>query len=214
MAGVSWTVIFPALARMYVESTHLLAEFERHVSKIASVIIVPVGVIGFFLAEQFIMCTYGSAYVRSIAILRLLIWVAVVGMFNGIFVQGLISSDRERAYTKIVVLQVVFMVILCLVMVPYLGGVGASFAWLIVEVFSFYLCKYFYNKVVNFEFYRYLVKPILASLAVVVTARFFNCSNIIISFPACLAGYFGIMFIIKGIEISELKLLYNSLITK
>jgi O-antigen/teichoic acid export membrane protein len=214
LSGVFWAVIFPALARTYVESTHLLAEFERHVSKIASVFIIPVGVIGFFLAEQFIIYAYGPAYIRSIAILRLLVWVAVMGMFNGIFVQGLIISNRERIYTRIVMLQVIFMITLCLVMIPHLGGVGASFSWLIVEVCSFYLCKHYYNKVVSFEFYKYLVKPILASLAVVIMVRFFNFSSIIISLPACLAGYFGVMFIIKGIEISELKLLYNSLITK
>jgi O-antigen/teichoic acid export membrane protein len=214
LSGVFWTVIFPALARTYAESAHLLAEFERQVSKIASVFIVPVGIIGFFLSEQFIIYAYGHSYIKSIAILRLLVWVAVMGMFNGIFVQGLIISNREKTYTKIVLLQVIFMITLCLFMVPRLGGVGASLSWLIVELCSFYLCKHYYNKVVIFDFYRYLIKPVLASLIVVIMVSILNLSNIMISFPLCIIVYFGIMLIIKGVEISELKLIYNSLIIR
>jgi len=211
VAGVFWSVIFPPLARMHTESKSLLAVFEGHVSKVVAVAVIPIGIIGFFLAKPIIMYIYGSEYVRSVTILRLLIWVAVLGVFNGIFVQGLIISDREKAYARVVGLQAVSLVALCLVLVPSTGGIGASVAWLLVETLAICMCKYLYNKVVRFEFYRYLVKPTLASLVIAFSLRYFDGVNILFVLPMCLVGYVGIMLVIKGIEISELKLVYQSL---
>ena len=101
-----------------------------------------------------------------------------------------------------------------LVLVPRYGAVGASISWLCAEAIGFFIYKGFFNRIVVFNFYRYLAKPILASSAVAVGSRYLGTSNIVLTLCACLVAYFGIMFIIKGIEVGDLRLVYRNLVTK
>ena len=211
LVGVYWITVFPVLSRLYVESRERLRIFEEKVSKTLCVFVVPVGILGFVLAKSIVLALYGSEYVRSVAMFQILVWAAVFNMLNGCFVCGLLATNNQFLHLKAVLLQVVLMGVLAAILVPKFGGLGASIAWLSVEVCGFFLCKKFYNRVITFKFYRFLIKPVLASVIVVLVSTYFDGVNILFVLPICLVGYLGIMLAIKGIEISELKLIYQSL---
>lgn len=214
LSGVFWAVIFPSLSRLHIGSTEELKIFVEKVLRTISVVAIPIGFLGFAFANPIVTFLYGNEYVRSIEIFQILIWVAVFGMMNGIFVQGLLASSNERIYAKAVGLQACLMVTLGLVFIPKIGAIGASISWLLVEIVTFFLCKYLYNRVINFNFYRYLTKPVFASLMTIFVLRYFNGLNIIVSIISGILIYFIMMLIIKGIEVKELRLLYQSIAAK
>ncbi|MBU4445798.1 flippase [bacterium] len=211
LAGVFWAVIFPTLSRLYFESKEQLRMFDEKVSKVIGVVVIPIGFLGFTLADPIVTFLYGSGYVKSIEIFQVLIWVAVFGMLNGIFVMGLLASDNQILYLKTVGLQAVLMGIFAVILVPEKGAIGASISWFLVEVVGLFLCKRYYNQVVNFNFYRYLIKPLFASaIMVAIALKYLDVLNIVVTIISSIIIYFFIMLIIKGIDIKELKLVYQS----
>jgi O-antigen/teichoic acid export membrane protein len=214
LVGVYWVIMFPLLSRLYVESREQLRTFEETVSRVICAFVVPVGVFGFVLAESVVFFLYGSGYAKSAVMLEILVWAAVFNMLNVGFVYGLLATNNQSLHLRAVLLQAILMGVLATILVPKFGGLGASIAWLLVEVCGFFLCKKFYNRFVTFRFYRFLIKPILASLVIAFSLRYFDGANILFVLPMCLVGYVGIMLVIKGIEISELRSVYTSLVTK
>jgi O-antigen/teichoic acid export membrane protein len=211
LVGVYWITVFPILSRLYIESKEQLRTFEENVSRIICMFAAPVGIIGFVLAKSIVLALYGSEYMKSVGMLQVLVWAAVFNILNASFVYGLLATNNQSLHLIAVLLQAVLMGVLATILVPTFGGLGASIAWLSVEVCGFFLCKKFYNRVIAFKFYRFLIKPILASLVIAFSLRYFDGANILFVLPMCLVGYVGIMLAIKGIKISELKLVYQSL---
>ena len=214
MAGIFWAVAFPVVSSLFVESREKLSVFQEKLSKILCVISIPIGFIGFTLAGPILTFLYGDAYAKSIQVFRILIWVAMLAFLTGIFAQGLLATGKQHLFLRTVLIQTVISVGLAIYLIPRLGVVGAAIPWLLSEIVLFFINKRFYDRVVKFTFYRHLIKPVLASLLIVLALNYFDSLKTITAVPLCIVVYFIIMLIIKGIEVSELKFIYQSVVGK
>lgn len=214
LSGIFWSVVFPNTSRLYHSSREQLCHLQEVVSRTVLVVAVPLGIIGYMLADKIVPFLYGPDYAESIPVLKVLIWIAAFGFINSIFAQGLLACDSQHLFFVTVLIQTFIVVGMVIFLVPQLGAVGASISWLTAEVCGFFIYKAFHNKTVKFPFYRYMVKPVLASLLIVLILNYFQNLKSIIAFPLCFVAYFIVMLIIRGIKISELRLLYTNFVTK
>lgn len=211
LAGVFWAVVFPTTASLYVKSAIELRAFEERVSKVICAVAVPVGCLGFVLAGPVTTFLYGDGYAKSAEILKILIWVGMFAFINGIFAQGLLATGRQKLFLMTVAVQTVLNVSLALLLVPKFGGAGGAASWLVAEAAGFFLYKRFYNQAVRFAFYRYLLKPLLASLAAACALRYFGSLNLLIALASGAFLYLLGMVFLRGIEIRELRMVYQSI---
>jgi O-antigen/teichoic acid export membrane protein len=211
LAGVFWAVVFPTTANLYVRSREELRAFEERVSKVICAVAVPVGLLGFVLAEPVIGFLYGDGYARSAEVLKVMIWIAMFALINGIFAQGLLATGGQKLFLRTVGVQTVLNVCLVFLLVPKFGGVGGAASWLSAEAVGFFLYKRYYSRAVRFGFYRYLVKPLLASMVAVLALGYFGSLNVFIAIASGAFLYLGAMVFMKGIEIRELRMVYQSI---
>lgn len=211
-ASVFWYVIFPSLSRFTVESKEKLLAFQDKVSKIIIIIAVPIGFIGSALASPIINFLYGYPYNGSIAVFRILIWVGTLVMLNGIYAQGLLSSNNQRNFMKTVVVQTSISLIANIVLIPRYGVTGAAVAWLAAEGVGLFLYKFYYNRVIRLSITKYLLRPILAgglvSLLLMSTSSY--DLNVLFKLSAGFILYGMTLVAVRGIVYNDVRFILNS----
>ncbi len=89
---------------------------------------VPIGLIFSRFAAEIIVPLFGSAYVETAAILRVLIWYAVVTMVANVFAQALMVQNRQRFLVVVRIGGLVIKLALSLFLLPRVGVTGAALA--------------------------------------------------------------------------------------
>ena len=88
----------------------------------------PIGLILTVFAAQIIVPLFGNNYVETAAILRVLIWYAVVVMVNNVWEQALYVENRQRYLVSMQIGVLVLKLALSLILLPRIGVVGAAAA--------------------------------------------------------------------------------------
>lgn len=127
-SNVAWKVLLPRLSQVWTQSR---AEFRRQLTRFAAlafVSLLPVAVGGLRLGARFIDAVYDERFRAAGAVFELLAVaypVLALGIFFG---NGLIASNRQRAYFPCVLAAAVTTVLLNLLLIPRHGPLGAAWA--------------------------------------------------------------------------------------
>jgi O-antigen/teichoic acid export membrane protein len=96
-------------------------------------ITIPVAVGGMFVAEAIMTVGFGEAYVPSILVLQVLVWVIPVAVFRNVPWSALIVRGRQHLLMRSTFWAVLLNIVLNLVLIPRVGMVGAALATLAAE---------------------------------------------------------------------------------
>ncbi len=211
-ASIFWYVIFPSLSRFTVESKEKLRDFQEKIARIIIMIAVPIGFIGSTLAAPIITFLYGEAYRESIGLFRLMIWIGPLVMLNGIYAQGLLSSNNQKGFMKTVAVQTAVSFLLNLLLIPRMGITGAAIAWLSAEGVGLFLYKFYYNRVIRLSVVRYLHKPCIAGLTAALALICLNhfVFNVLVAIFTGFVCYTVTLFAIGGIVINDVKFVIDN----
>lgn len=127
--------VFPMMARAY-RGDGLDETFRFMVVKLSFFTLL----LGLLLGLEFsvfagaiIVPLFGANYVETAAILRVLIWYAVVTMVVNVFAQAMMTQNRQRRWVVIRIGGLICKLALSLLLLPRIGVVGAAVSSVIAE---------------------------------------------------------------------------------
>jgi O-antigen/teichoic acid export membrane protein len=162
--------LFPNLSRNYAQNRKKFQSVLVRSLRLTTVVALPLGVSGTFLAEPVITFLFGTNYERSVPALQLLSWSAVLVTLRGNFRQGLNAAGKQKLDLACSSSAVLLNVILNVLLIPHYSIYGADAATVASEVLWFGLSSYFFSRhVMPLNLAAVLWRGILAASAMAIT---------------------------------------------
>jgi O-antigen/teichoic acid export membrane protein len=194
--------LFPALSRSYTRNNAEFREIVVRSLRLMTMLAVPIGVGGIFLAEPIINFLFGSAYIHSVPALQILSWSAVLVMLRGTYRQSLNAAGQQHLDLRCAGTAFAINVILNLLLIPRFGIIGAATATVISELIWVSLAIYlFHRHVASVSLIKPLMHPLLSVMAM--GACFWLAQSLFWLMQALLGilVYFGVLLILGQTEL-------------
>jgi O-antigen/teichoic acid export membrane protein len=137
--------LLPEFARLAAQRDHL----DRIMQRAFSVMVigaVPLLVFFVVFADQIVRLAGGAAFAGSAVLLRILMVGVAMSYLTGLFAQGLVALDRQRALL-VAGLPIVFLNLAAnLALIPALGNKGAAIAFVLTELVAYIVLRRVYAK--------------------------------------------------------------------
>ncbi|MGZ4851487.1 MAG: flippase [Candidatus Bathyarchaeia archaeon] len=209
------TAVFPAMSRFYISSRDALQLMWKEFLRFMLILSIPIAVGTTLLAGRIVALIFGEGYAPSVAVLQLLIWSLVFIFANATFVRLFESANKQIVVTKITGLMVIINVAINLVLIPKFSYVGASFAILITEfialVILFFLAERSLYVLKKTELANIVLKIVGASAIMGLFIAYFQTFNLLLVVVSAALLYFGILYLVKGIEKADIVLMKSIL---
>jgi len=135
-------VAFPLMSKFYKDSKNLLKILYEKSVKYLIMLMLPIAIGVTIYSQDLIMLIFGSKYILSESVLKILIWTVLFFMINGVSTNLLNSSNNEVAVTKINGIACLINVIFNLIAIYYLSYIGASITTVITGIIVCILMTY------------------------------------------------------------------------
>ena len=212
------SAIFPVMSRLYVSSHNSLEKIVEKYFKFMLLIGIPLGVAITILANQIIILIFGKSFIESTPALQILIWATVFTFGNAGFVQLFQSINKQLLLTKITFIGVIVNITLNFILIPKFSYIAASFNTLITEFIILLLVMivaYRLNYITKRkELIKDSIKIIISSIIMGLFIIEFKDINLIILVISSAFLYLIILFILKGIDNEDIKIIRNIRNTK
>lgn len=206
---------FPAMSAYFVsDKTMLRKTFERVLFYLA-ILAVPIAFGIFSLAEPLVLKLYGVSYAASILPLQVAIF-AVIFIFLNYPVGSLLNAtDRQMTNTIIMGVSMLINVVLNVILIPRLSFLGAAISAVISHAFLFIVGLIFAGRVVTYNkkfLFSALFKIIVSAgtmSALIIYLRPYVYWIFLVPIGAVI--YFGLLFLIHGMEWRDVKNIFKAL---
>ena len=205
VGSLYFDAVFPVLSKYYQSSKESLKQLQSYNARLMTIAALPLGITGSILAVPIIKQIYGAEYLQSTVAFQILIWAAALIYLNMIYARGMWACNLQNKYLKIVLGQAVINIVFNFVLIPSYGIVGAGISTVIAEFLGFFFYQHEFNKIVPVPIHHYILKPILASLLIVLFLSFTKHLNLIIVLGGVVSVYLATLFCIKGITKDDIK---------
>ncbi|MBU1298387.1 MAG: oligosaccharide flippase family protein [Bacteroidetes bacterium] len=206
-----YSLYFPAVTRVFQESSERLSEVVSFVLRIALIVIIPVTVGCILLSEPIIRLIFGNDYQDASLVFQILIGYFTATILNSIYGYGLVAIKQEKLYSKIIALSLIVYLFSTLIF-TYLFGVIGTAAGVVVSEFVVLVCfRFAFGKFVQVNFFRYILK-VFPALLVMIIVIYFTSHNLLLSIPAAALTYLMITVAAGGISKSDLQTLKEKIL--
>ena len=168
-----WTIIptsvmnavLPNLSRSYRDSRPQFDTLVEKSLKYLLLIVFPLIIGTTVVADEIVIALYGEPFGEAAIVLRLLIWSLLPTFWDDALWRILLASDHEAFSLRVTAINLLIMVMLCLVLIPPLGYVGASLVVILVAILEAgSYAVYVHRHVTKIRYRKIIVKPLLSSL--------------------------------------------------
>ena len=211
--AIYFTTIYPILSKMYLKSKDTLNIIYNKSLKYFAIIGLFIGLTTVFLAKEIILLIYGSEYIESSDVLKILIWAIFFSFLAHATLYTLNSINRQIIYTKITGVCAILNIILNIFAIEKLSYIGASLTTVFTEMLGFlgmflYL-KYYLNE--DFKSYNWAVKLLILGVlsATIYYLSLIFIENIIVSTIISIFLYLVGIFIFKIIDDFDIEIIYK-----
>lgn len=193
--------LIPVISRMYKSSKEMTQMTQQKVMKYMFSLGLPIAVGGVILADRIITLFYGTQYSPAITVFQILIPAVAISFFDSGMASVLASAKKVRLITIANVMGALANIVLCFALIPYFHEVGAALAFtlayllLVVMTFFFLTRNVFKVNLVDIMF-----RPSMAAFGMAVVLLLMPWHDLFISLGVGIAIYFGLLFLIKGIN--------------
>ena len=203
--------VFPAMSRFHISSRDSLQLTWKKYLRLMLILSIPIAVGTTLLAGRIIALTFGEGYAPSVVVLQLLIWSLVFIFANSPFFRLFESTNKQIVVTKITGLMVIVNVAINLVLIPRFSYVGASIATLITEfivvALAFSLARRDLYVLKKTELANVVLKIVGASVVMGLFIVYLQNLNLFLIIVSAGLLYFGMLYVVKGIEKEDIMLL-------
>jgi O-antigen/teichoic acid export membrane protein len=212
-------ILFPELSKLYDENKiDMVKTYLRHSIQYFLLIAIP-SVVGLsILARPILEILTTPAFAAGSTVIP---FVALAGLFFGIFqitinITQLVKNTQFDLLIQII--AAVANLVLNILLIPFIGIMGAAFATLIAYILMAGVCVYISFKYISFDLgFGFILKSIIASVIMTGALLFFYPQNIIHLLLAIGLGivvYFLSMAIMKGVGKKEFDLIKEMVVKK
>jgi len=208
LAGNFQQAVYPAMAKIYVNSKEQMLFVYRQSFKYLSMLGLPVGAGICVLAPRIIMLVSGESYLDATPALQVLACAMVFMFVNGLMGYTLITVDAQKIFMKIVGAGAFMNVVLNMFLIPRYGIAGAAFSTVVAEANANIACWIVLGR--KYGISASLVDVLRSAICCCVMAVFVMFVDAYLPLPLVIVSgvlvYFALLFISKGIGQSELVL--------
>ena len=209
--------VFPSMSRFHVTSKDFLRFTHERSLKYMLILGVPIAVGTTILASKIIMLTFSLEYVPSIIVLQILVWTTAFSFVGGVFANLFQSTNRQIISTRIVAIGVILNVILNLALIPKYSYTGASIA-VTATGFVGLALSLFWGSEVGYgisvkNLAAIAIRVSIASAVMGLPVYYFKNFYILAMVPLAALLYFGVLYIIGGID-KEDRLLLRQIVRR
>lgn len=215
---VYFTAVFPVMSKYYVTSRDSLIIINERSMKYMLILAIPIAVGTSLLADKLIRIIFGSGYENSIIALQLLVWAVAFVFVSSGFARLFESSNRQMLVTSVAAGCALLNVLLNLVLIPKFSYIGASVTTIVTEFTALAVLSIWSSRIG----YGLPPKQTTITLATTIGAGLvlgifvFLLRNLTlwVLVPISSLLYFGVLFIIKGIDAQDIRLLKQVIVKK
>lgn len=138
---VFMAAVFPALSRMHSEGSERINNVSRLSFDLLLLAAVPIGFGLVAISDSLIALVFGSDFAESAPILKVFGLVLILTYQNILLGSFLISTDRQKPWTRVIIIATVVSIPLDLVLVPWCqstfnnGAIGGAIAFVVTEAY-------------------------------------------------------------------------------
>jgi O-antigen/teichoic acid export membrane protein len=194
-------IIIPISSEIYLSKKDLLIKGIKEIQKYILVIIIPVALVMAVFAPLIISLFFGEEYLEATLVLRILAVSAILYAVAHVNSNILLGVGRSGINAKIMVSGSLLALILNLILIPFLGIVGAGISVLISSFFMFFFSFFYLKKTINYgtPILLFLKLFILGGgfLIIINSLRIMPISNPWVEF--IVIGVIGMLFYLVGL---------------
>jgi len=201
--------LFPVTSRLYISSKEgLKFAFEKSF-KYISIISIYLAVIIVLLSEDIIGLIYGHSYLPSASALKILTISVVISFIATVLANLLNSINRQIICTIQAGMATLLNVLLDFLLIPQYSYVGASFATVVTDIFSFI---FLYAWVMRSE-YRLSMKSMVEVVKIFTAAGlvglvvYFTNYGLFVTILISLLIYMAFMYIFRVLDETDIELI-------
>ena len=162
------------------------------------IIMLPIAIGVTLLSDGLILLIYGHEFTGSTTALQILIWSILLGGINLVFLNLLVSIDRQKLNTLSVGICAIVNIFLNLILIPVLSYNGAAIATIMTNVVLFIVAFYFVSKYLQvLPLHKILIKPAIGALIMGAFVYYFIDVNIFLLVPLAGVVYLVILIALK-----------------
>lgn len=198
----------PIVFRLYKKSFNDFKKVCKETVRLLLIMILPVIVGTWMLSERFIVLIYKHEFLPAAGGLSILIWLLVLSGMNLIIGNGLIASNNQKINLQGNIIAMVCNFCLNLLLIPFLGFIGAAWASLLSSLafFSFQY-QFFYRKLFSLKLITNLKKPIGSVLIMAVGIQISKRLDLLYIVIIAAFIYSIALFALKAITEDDKKLI-------
>lgn len=201
-------VLLPLLSYYYIYSKQSLKKGYEKSFKFLFYLGLPLSIGIFMIADNIIYFFYGLEFINSIIALKILAWDILLKFLYLCTSFVLISINRQKQMTIIVISTAMLNIFLNLLLIPGYSYIGSGIATLITEIFL--LIMYFYLIIrdsLNPDIKKFLFQPLIASIIMAFFLWHFSNIELFIKIIFSIMIYFVILILLKGFSMEDMIIL-------
>jgi len=136
---VGWSfsgALYPVMSRLFTTDPIRLTRLTELALKYMLMLVLPIGVLGMVLARPAIPLVFGSSYLPSVPVFRVLVWWIAAACLNSLLGNYFLSVDRARVVTIQTGVALPVSILANLILIPAMGALGAALAIVVAETGS------------------------------------------------------------------------------
>jgi O-antigen/teichoic acid export membrane protein len=158
------------------------------------------------LAQPLISLLYGDQFLAAVPAMQILMLALVLSFLNWAGTYSLISLNRERTVLGIAAISLVVNLAANLVLIPYLGHVGAAVTSVLSEGVVLVLqLRILRQELGSLRVWRTLMKPTLAGVAMTCLLIAFQHTNVMMLVVPAGIVYLGALLLLRAFDATELE---------
>ena len=201
------SALLPLLSYSYISSKESLKIAYHHSFKILFYLGLPLSIGVFMVADEIILFFYGAEFVNSIVALKILAWDILLKFLYLCSSFILISTDKQKQMTIIVIVAALLNIILNLFLIPSYSYIGSGIATLITECFLLIIYLYINMRdsiIPNFK--NFLFQPIIASGVMAYFLWHFTEIQLVLKILIAIFIYFALLVVLKGFSREDFQI--------
>ncbi len=206
VGGAFLTSVIPLLFEYAVTSPDLFKRIYQISLKYLMIFIIPIAVMTTLYSRQIILACYGQDFLPSQTALAILIWSTVFGYTAFVHSNLLVATNLQLFDIIFTGFPAILNIFLNLILIPKYSFIGAAIATTIS--FGLYIPISYALKrtrVFAIVIVRSMIKPFLASLFAIYLVYLLSPLNLIFNLILSLFIYLFLIFLIRGIDVTDIK---------
>lgn len=201
------TVSYPLLSKYFVESKAKLALVMQGFIKIAILFALPVTTGGIILAPELVQTVFGSEFGDAGPILQILLLTYLFMMINVVYPISQNAFNRQNTYFRVSLINSGANIIFNLILIYWLGLIGAAIATVLTDLLSLILYKRESNKTIPVKFFGTLLRGILPTAFMAIVLVFLPPWQVFLKIGIASLIYTVGLFLFKTFTHEEMKII-------